>query len=542
MALAMPALARDGVTFCWYARELGARGVEYLRSADAVQHPLYPAAILGVQRVALSLGAPDLPTTWQRAGQVVSLACGMAVVALSGLMARRLARALQLPLNADSCGLLGAGLAAIVPLNVALSADVMSDELHLALYLATLTLALAPLRLLPALLAGACGGLAFLTRPEGLVAPLAVITAILAPLVWRRSGGARGASVPARSRATAVVAVCAGVLVCAAPYWLLTGRLSPKKDPIEWLRHELFSGRPAESGERLGVLDGGRGEQNAGPAAGLDGSRISLAKLTSRDFAWWQIVPEVLHQTLRCGRVVLPLLALAPLLALRRRLLADPLLPLSAAFAAHFGLLALLVGRAGYLDPRHTLVLIALLTPLAAMQLARIVALAIAARRLAARVALHGLAGGLVLPLALYSLRVPNAADAYLPAAAGRLRAEYPDIAGQTLLCGSGPKRIAFYAGMRWLSWPEQPEHFKSLRRQILDNRVDWFAIVTGGGDETAGNDEALRQVLDDVQLRPHIRSIQREPATKQGTLHLVRWRWSNSPAATSRAADSPEP
>jgi hypothetical protein len=142
MAALLPAISRDGVTFCWYARDLGEQGVAYLRTPAAQQHPLFPALILAVQRPAGWLGAPDTPLTWQRSGQVVCWVAGMAVIGLTGAIAVRLVRRLGLPLDERLAALLAMLMASVLDLNTWLSSDVMSEQVHLALYLAAVLLLL----------------------------------------------------------------------------------------------------------------------------------------------------------------------------------------------------------------------------------------------------------------------------------------------------------------------------------------------------------------------------------------------------------------
>ena len=54
MAVLMPTLSRDGVTFCWYARDLGQAGLAHLQAETTHQHPLFPAAVLAVQIMAVA--------------------------------------------------------------------------------------------------------------------------------------------------------------------------------------------------------------------------------------------------------------------------------------------------------------------------------------------------------------------------------------------------------------------------------------------------------------------------------------------------------
>ena len=77
--------------------------------------------------------------------------------------------------------------------------------------------------------------------------------------------------------------------------------------------------------------------------------------------AIYEAAPLAAYETVRGGRVVVPLLALGSLVAWRRRLLVSPLLAYTTASAVHFSLTVMLLNRHGYLDPRHTLVVVLLL-------------------------------------------------------------------------------------------------------------------------------------------------------------------------------------
>jgi len=102
IALLLPALSRDGVVFCGYARALGQLGVAYLRQPEAQQHPLYPLLVLAAQRGARLLGAADTPWTWQYSGQFVAGLAGVAVVALVGAITARMIRRLALPVQRET--------------------------------------------------------------------------------------------------------------------------------------------------------------------------------------------------------------------------------------------------------------------------------------------------------------------------------------------------------------------------------------------------------------------------------------------------------
>jgi hypothetical protein len=484
------------VTFCWYARDLGADGLSYLHSPQAHQHPLYPAAILVVQRAARALGAADAPLTWQRSAQAVSWLAGMTVVALVGVLTARLVRRLALRVDEGGAALAAMLWTALLDLHVWLSSDAMSDELHLAFYLAAVIVLLKLDTLRASLACGVLAGLAFLTRPEGAVPMLGGLAMLAA--CWRQSGAR-----PLLARA-AVLAL--GFLLCATPYWCLVGRLSAKKNPVDWLRSEAVACE-----ERYKVTFDPRPEP-----AGAEARAPALAKLEPVAPRWYALLPHALYKLFRAGRVLIPLLALLPLRELRKRLVGPVLAGWTTSLAAHFGLTLVLLQHYGYLDPRHMLVPVTLLVPLAAMLVARVLSLltdlrwfwAVAAVLLACYV-----------PPAAYALRVPNSKDRFLVDAAGWLKASDADVRAKRLLSGGSPKRIAFYADMRWESWAEKPEEYPVLARQVRVGGPGYLAIETGAGFEREGNRELVDKLLDDRHLARYLGAVQVRPGPDRTTV-----------------------
>jgi hypothetical protein len=593
IALTIPCAARDSVMFCSHARGLGEKGLAYLREPGNQQHPLYPAVLLATQRGFRLLGAPDTPMTWQRSGQFVSWLAGITVVALAWVFTLRVVRRLGLPVDARLAGCFGLLLAALLPLNVWLSAEAMSDELHLVFYLVG---ALALLSLDKTSAAGVCGlaaGLAFLTRPEGMVLLPAGLAAILV---------VRGA--PWRARMLRGLVMLAAFLVCALPYWLVVGTLSPKKNPLNWLRQSdvasvqtwerecvakrecgkvgRWEGESADETEcprRVVHRSSGGGRESIGAfvtprlkpwgtpitvrtpgsigmtvSVALAGP-ISLAKLELHDFRWWGLLPYALYQLFRAGRVVVPLLAIVPLISVRRRLLRPPLMGLSVVAIGHFALTLLLLYRAHYLDPRHMLVVNMLLVPFAAVALAYLAAnvghpwatllaanaghagptlhlasadhAGLAQPRRARRIRCLGLAAVVlsVLVLVVSSLRLPLGGR-YQPEAAAWLAARDPDLAAKTIMSGSTHRPLVFYANARWQYWYEAPEEYAGLTAQILQNRPDYFAIETGGDFERRGNDQAIAKLRADESILPHIADVYTYLNPDGQTLYFFKFAW----------------
>jgi hypothetical protein len=505
LAYRLPVISRDGCTFCWYARDLGAHGWAYLRTPAAQQHPLLPVLILGSERAARLLGTAETPLTWQRSGQLVCWSAGLAVVVLTGVLASRLVRRLALPVDARVTALAAMLLAALLDLNVWLSCDVMSEQVHLAFYLGATCLLLKLDNWRAALGCGLLSGLAFLTREEGFVPALAGLFVLLT--TWRR--------VPRRLLMVRGAALAAGFLICAAPYWITVGRFSTKKS-----LSDLWAGEG-------GMVGGAHptSNENAFHSAADPGAAGSLteARLITLDLPWYALLPQALYKLFRAGRVVVPLLALWPLYNLRRRLLQTPLLGWTACLAGHFTLGLLVLAGKGYLDPRHMLVPTVLLIPLAAVLLGRVVTLTATLRRpwwgILAVVACS-------LPLVRYSLRVPNSKDGFLADAATWLVAHDPKLTGKRLLAAGSPRRVAFYTGLRWDVWDDQPVDYQALCRQIRAPEPGYFAIQVGMADkdaqfEFAGNRELLDKLLHDPEVAPHLLPVQEVPGPDQSALHL---------------------
>jgi hypothetical protein len=508
LAVRMPCLSRDGSLFCWFARDLGEHGPGVLREGGRIarydQHPLFPVAILLMHRLWRAAGAPDTPWTWQHAGQLVAWLSGMGVIVLTAALAVRLARGLRPDLHPGQPGLWALALAGLLPLNNELSADVMSDQLHLLFYLAGVYLLVGLREWRAALGCGLCSGLAFLTRPEGAVVCLSAGLLLGLRLLRQRCFQPLALG----------LAVAAGFLVCAAPYWLVLGGLSPKtgKEPVE--RFVPAAARPFEGlgGPLAHQLDGWYGHlARRTPSVGNPerGTQPALAALVRREVEWWLAAPVAAYETVRAGRVVVPLLAIPALWSLRRRVFEEPLVGPLMCMAIHFALTAVLVSRYGYLSPRHTLVVVALLIPPAAGTIVEVIERARRAGRV--RLAVAAVIA-LPLPLAYYAQRVPNGMDGYIADAARQLREHDANAGERVLMGGASQRRIAFYADMRFAPWPEDEpddrQRFEQLRQHLLDGRPDYFAIEVGGGREIQRNRELLEQIMGDGELGPRLKEL----------------------------------
>lgn len=465
----MPVLARDGATFCWYAQGLAANGISYLNDPQAQQHPLYPALILIVQQGLVLIGVEESPLRWQIAGQLISFISGALVVWLMIRVTREIAQQLSLVTTPQTLALVAGLLTAWLPLHVHLSVDVLSDAMHLALYLLGIDQILR-LRAWPAALgAGLAAGLAFLVRPEGGAIALGAASVLLAmrnrlgwsAMLWR--GACLGF----------------GVILCVAPYWVTTGSISLKKNPVEWLL-----------GEEVAVV---APDQND-----------ALAKLETVELPPAAVPFSVAYQTGRAGRLLLPLLGLMGLLLLRRFLFQSTLIGLMTCGMIHFSLLVWLQTQYHYLAPRHTLVLVVLITPAAAYAL-----LWILQQLSSRRSAQVGLCVGLSVPLLLYNLRIPNGGDGYLREVADWLVVHEPEIKQRRLMAGSGPLRVAFYTGAKPVRWHENDQvTAEQIATQMIGEQADYFVIELGSGFEQMGNDERLKMLKELPELKKRLTEI----------------------------------
>lgn len=498
----MPCISRDGVLYCEFARELGERGTAAMRDPRFAQHPLFPIAILGVQRALHFCGVSDDPLTWQAAGRCVSFSAGLGLVIATGWLTIRLARAQGV--TDGGPGLWAILFCGLLPLNMWLSIDVMSEPLFLLFCMIALGWMISDpaggnaARMARALGIGLLAGFAFLVRPEGATIAVAGAAAILA------------ASAPLIARVRACFALALGFVVLAGPYMSLVGGISPKLDK------QTLDEFQADAIPQMRVL----ADLQTAPL----NTRLPVwAALIRHDRPWYLIVPWVIYETLRGGRVVIPLLALAEVWPWRRRWLGSPLLPLALTAMLHFTLCALLAARHGYLDPRHTLLIAMVCIPTAAILLARITAWSAIddGMRPSRRVCATGLILLVLGPLAVYSARIPNAADRPLREIADWVTANVPNRGGRLLIGGASERRISFYSGMRWQGWPEnEPSidaRFEKLKTHILTYPTNYFALRAGPGAELAGNQKLLERLQSDAQLKDRLRLL-REALGPDGT------------------------
>jgi 4-amino-4-deoxy-L-arabinose transferase-like glycosyltransferase len=350
----------DGLRFVASARAVD-RGDWSTSVVRAVDHPVYPVAIAVARR---AFGIADSPQGWQTAAQIVSVLAGAALVAPLYLVA--------LELFGPTAAWLACLLTFLVPTTGHVLADVLSEGLFLLAWTWGVWFALRFFRqgaapwLLPTI---ACAGLAYLTRPEGLLLPVALATALLAsPLSasWR---------LPRAAWLKAAALIVLGPLVIVGPYVAVKGGIGTKPAVARLLGTAPKSAAMAVERERP-----------------LDPDQSAAAAFAT---AWRGMFRAVQ------GAVTTPLLILAAVGLFRRRPAVDAGQARGRMFVAIHGsmwMLALvrLYATGGYCTPRHTLILALPLIALAAHGLVRI-GERIAARRPAASarwtVGLTGAAG-----------------------------------------------------------------------------------------------------------------------------------------------------
>lgn len=478
----MPVMSRDGVRFCMFADAINAEGLEHLQAPASDQHPGFPLMIALASSGLNLLGLEPGPQTSQVAGQLVVMLVGLALILVCALLTQRITEQLLSAPRARLASLLAAATAALLPLNVWLSTDVMSDSLCALGVLLAVLVSSHNATFARGLLCGISAAAAYWVRPEGAVAVLGVGASFIR------------AAAPLRQRIAALLGVAIGFGLLAAPYMYLVGGTTSKKDPLD-----IFRTPPVEAAQT-------RFEHS--PYT----DPIQTARLWSSDMPG---ALEVLYELLRAGRLVIPLLALPVAIALHRRLLRPPLLAGLIVFGVYLALLSALVMRWGYLQPRHALVPTLLLIPFAAIALEWI---ADALRRSKLGVVGATLSvTGLIAPLAVYSGRVPNSADAYLlPVIAAVQRNNF---APEARLVGANThRRVAYYAPVTWemsiddfldrTQTPFVPDPERIIA-ELLDRKPDLLIVDLAPKDakqrERAGNRALLTALRSDPRLTPHL-------------------------------------
>jgi hypothetical protein len=334
----------DGLRYIEQARQIE-RGKWTEGIRRAVDHPLYPLAVALAHRT-LMLG--DGPQGWQLAAQTASAAAGVLLVVPLYLVARSL--------FGGSSAWLGTLFAFLVPMPAHVLADTLSESTFLLFWTWGFWTALRYLR------AGAIGwllaslgfgALAYLSRPEGLLMPLALAaTLAIIPLI-------PSARLGARRWWSAVLVLAVGGLAVVGPYVAIKGGVGTKPAVARLLGLSPPS-RP-DAVERERPLD---------PRQSTYDTFVLSARAT--------------HLAVR-GAVTLPLLVLAALgfgATFRRARNVRPWLFLAVVVAASLTALMRLYATGGYCSPRHALLIALPFFAAAAAGLRVIIASAVRASRI----------------------------------------------------------------------------------------------------------------------------------------------------------------
>lgn len=235
-------LFADGLRYIAQARAFE-RGSSDLSLRKAVDHPVYPLAIAGVHWIFGGEG----PEGWQRGAQLASMMAGVLLVIPIYLVSRELfGNTVSLP----ACLLVYA-----VPLTGHVFADALSESTFLLFWMWGLWGGLRFLKggsLGWAAVVVGFSGLAYLTRPEGLLLPASVLAAIGMSPIWVARGlGKRGLAV--------VGVLVAGSAAVVGPYVIMRGGLGTKPSIARLLgtapksaAHAVERQRPLEPGQTAG--------------------------------------------------------------------------------------------------------------------------------------------------------------------------------------------------------------------------------------------------------------------------------------------------
>ena len=314
-------LFADGLRYIEQARHLDrgdwARGIQ-----QAIDHPVYPLAVATTHRL---LGRDDRPESWQFSAQLAS--------AVSGVL-------LVVPLYLTSAALFGRSAAWLACLWVFLTpvpphvfGDALSESTFLLFWTWGLWFGLRSLHagrivwLAATMLASA---LAYLTRPEGLLLPMALTgSLLLCPLT-------HATRLPARTSFRAIAFLTVAALCLVAPYMIAKGGIGTKPAVARLLGLAPPSDPNAVERERP-----------------LDQNMTALEVLGTATLATFSAIR---------GVVTLPLLPLAILgfgQTIRRASGARlrPWLLLGLIFVASLLALGRLHATGGYCAPRHALLI-----------------------------------------------------------------------------------------------------------------------------------------------------------------------------------------
>lgn len=335
--------ARDTIGFARQAVNLSRPStfLETVRNPENKQHPGYPLTVLAASLVVREVYTSPLPEQMLLSAQVASSFAGVLLVIPMYLVGRML--------FGRFAGFAGAALFQVLPVPAHLTADGLTEALYLLCAVSAVGCGIAGLRRRSTaflLASGVCTGLAYLVRPEGLVLAVGIAGTVLILVVGRNWSW--------RLAVARVTAFAVGVGLAATPYMALIGGFTTKPTPTDILnqiqgnpRQELYKGQ-----------------------ARLDQNRTVLfaAWYTENDGNKYRWALRAVTQEASKGFHYLPAaLAVIGCYLFRRRATADPGLGLVfVILGMNLAILFLLAWHNGYISERHTMLVVALGSILAA--------------------------------------------------------------------------------------------------------------------------------------------------------------------------------
>jgi hypothetical protein len=232
-----PAIENDGIVFIDIAKGLLRDPLTTIRGRN--QHPGYPAMILASRWLVCGRAWSDQVASWTLPARLAAGLCGLLSVAAVWMFTRHFFD--------GRIAAVAAILFAATPAFRQNAADAMSDSPHLLFFLLAAWMAAVGFeRWRPGwfLGAGLASGTAYWIRPEGLLVA-AVSGAVLACCFFSR----RRPNL--RMLALCLLALAASSVTVAAPYVIVKGRLTSKKDLLQLFRGRSWQVRQRHSGERV---------------------------------------------------------------------------------------------------------------------------------------------------------------------------------------------------------------------------------------------------------------------------------------------------
>ncbi|MBL8799134.1 MAG: glycosyltransferase family 39 protein [Planctomycetia bacterium] len=338
--------ARDSIGYIRYAHRLETESWQQILP-KIQQHPLYSLAVLGL----------SYPMRWLEGGvtpQGMAL-CGQLVAAFAGCLLIVPMFHLGRELFDRRVGFWAAALFQLLPISAEVTSDGLSDGLFLLLLTSALLFGVQGLhRQAPGrfVLCGLFVGLAYLTRPEGALAGVAVFLVLLGMQYWPALRW------PRPRLAWGAVGLVVAAVVVALPYMLVIGGITVKP-ATNIILNRMEYRLPTETSQSKDDDDTElRASQEPSPLAVVLGVWwVDEGK--SGGPPWWWGLRVLVVETIHAFHYVAWVPALLGLWWFRDRLhdrpgLAAPLL-LSLLLAL---ILWRLVLKLGYLSERHTLVLV----------------------------------------------------------------------------------------------------------------------------------------------------------------------------------------